>query len=642
MRNFCAIVSFSCALLLCGCASAPFATLTQTASVPGAAIRGKVHGGQQPLVGASVYLYAVNGTGYAGPGIAASTSNAAVSLLNHFTGNPPDSNGHYYVTTASDGSFSITGDYSCLSATPYVYLLAVGGNPGLGLGTNSAITLAATLGDCTAVGFTSTYAVVNELSTVATVYSLAGFATDPTHISSSGTPLAVTGLNDSIGAAINMEALATGLANTTTIGGNGTVPQSEIDTLGNVMGACVNSNGAVTGPTNPTPCYTLFSNAMNGSTMPTDTATAMLNIAHNPGANTSALFNLQAAFAYFQPALSTARNDFTIAITYTGGGMDYPAGIAIDASGDVWVTDTFGGSLSEFDHRGVPFSPSGGFTTSGLNDPSSIAIDGSGYVWVGSISPYKISQYNPLLGSWKSTTSGYQGSPFVIDSSGNIWTIISGNSISELISPSTGGTWSSFTGGGMDAPNALAIDASGDVWVSNYYNRISEFTPSSGTWDSPSSTGWAGGGLSQPQDIAIDANTNVWLANYGNSSLSKFNPSSTTWDSPSSTGYTGGGLDFPYYLAIDGVGNLWIPNSDNASISEFNSSGLPISGSGGYTGGGLLNAPSDLAIDGSGDVWVPNSNNNTIVEFVGAAAPVVTPIAANLLPPYGSHAVNEP
>ena len=69
---------------------------------------------------------------------------------------------------------------------------------------------------------------------------------------------------------------------------------------------------------------------------------------------------------------------------------------------------------------------------------------------------------------------------------------------------------------------------------------------------------------------------------------------------------------------------------------------MPISGSGGYTGGGLLNAPSDLAIDGSGDVWVPNSNNNTIVEFVGAAAPVVTPIAANLLPPYGSHAVNEP
>jgi streptogramin lyase len=280
---------------------------------------------------------------------------------------------------------------------------------------------------------------------------------------------------------------------------------------------------------------------MNGSTMPTDTATAMLNIAHNPGANTSALFNLQAAFAYFQPALSTARNDFTIAITYTGGGMDYPAGIAIDASGDVWVTDTFGGSLSEFDHRGVPFSPSGGFTTSGLNDPSSIAIDGSGYVWVGSISPYKISQYNPLFGSWKSTTSGYQGSPFVIDSSGNIWTIGSGNSISELTSPSTGGTWSSFTGGGMEGPNALAIDASGNVWVSNFYNRISEFTPSSATWDSPSSTGWAGGGLSQPQAIAIDASTNVWLVNYGNSSLSEFNSSGSP-RSPTGTGFSGGGL----------------------------------------------------------------------------------------------------
>jgi streptogramin lyase len=598
-----------------------------------------VHGGQQPLVGASVYLYAVNDTGYAGPGIAASTSNAAVSLLNSSTGNPPDSNGNYYVTTASDGSFSITGDYPCPSATPYVYLLAVGGNPGLGEGTNSAITLAATLGDCTAASFTSTYAVVNELSTVATVYSLAGFATGPTHISSSGRPLAVTGLNDSIGAAINMEALATGVANTTTLGENGTVPTSEIDTLGNVMGACVNSNGVVTGPTNPTPCYTLFSNAMNGSTMPTDTATAMLNIAHNPGANIAALFNLQTAFASFQPALSSAPNDFTIAISYTGGGLDYPAGIAIDASDNVWVTDTFGDSLSEFDHRGVPFSPSIGFTTSGLNDPSSIAIDGSGYVWVGSISPYKISQYNPLLGSWNSTTSGYQGSPFVIDSSGNIWTIVAGNSISELTSPSTGGTWSSFTGGGMDAPNALAIDASGNVWVSNFYNRISEFTPSSGTWDSPSSTGWAGGGLSQPQDIAIDANANVWLVNYANSSLSEFNSSGSPL-SPTGTGFTGGGLDYPYSLAIDGAGNIWTTNGDSTSISEFNSSGTAISGSSGYQGG--LQFPVNLAIDGSGNVWVPNSNNNTIVEFVGAAAPVVTPIVANLLPPYGSHAVNEP
>jgi len=39
--------------------------------------------------------------------------------------------------------------------------------------------------------------------------------------------------------------------------------------------------------------HTLFSNAKNGSTAPTDTVTAALNIAHNPTANIGTLFGLQ-------------------------------------------------------------------------------------------------------------------------------------------------------------------------------------------------------------------------------------------------------------------------------------------------------------------------------------------------------------
>ncbi len=41
--------------------------------------------------------------------------------------------GDYYVTTGSDGSFSISGDYTC-TAGQQVYLYAVGGDPGLGTG----------------------------------------------------------------------------------------------------------------------------------------------------------------------------------------------------------------------------------------------------------------------------------------------------------------------------------------------------------------------------------------------------------------------------------------------------------------------------------------------------------------------------
>ena len=107
-------------------------------------------------------------------------------------------------------------------------------------------------------------------------------------------------------------------------------------------------------------------------------------------------------------------------------------------------------------------------------------------------------------------------------------------------------------------------------------------------------------------------------------------------------GFSGGGLDGPVGLAIDGSGDVWAVSSIDA-LSEFNSSGAAISGSGGYQAGSL-DSPVALAIDGSGNIWVTSfsGNANAITEFVGAAAPVVTPLAANLMSPYGEHAVNRP
>lgn len=95
-------------LLLTGCALGPSA-----APIPeqGLSIRGNVHGGQQPIVGAHVYLFAANTTGYGGPGIAASGANASLSLLNATTTGLADSIGAY-VPTEAHGSFTITGDYA--------------------------------------------------------------------------------------------------------------------------------------------------------------------------------------------------------------------------------------------------------------------------------------------------------------------------------------------------------------------------------------------------------------------------------------------------------------------------------------------------------------------------------------------------
>src|SRR5580698_5419359 len=294
MRLPFAIVPFSFALVLSGCAGMPPITTSNTDSIPGTVLHGTVHGGQNPIVGAHVYLYAIDTTGYGGPGIAASSTNASVSLLHTGTGTTQDGSGHYYVTTDQSGNFTITGDYSCPSNYPNTYFYASGGDPGLGSGVNSAITLTAPAQACN----TSASTDVNEVSTIATAYAYAGYASDPVHISTSNTLLAATGLTNAANTLANLEMANTGVALATTASGNGTVPQTEINTLANILAACVNS----TGPTS-TQCTTLFNNAKSGTVTTTNTAQAAVGMARIPGQDGTPLFNLQTANAPFQPSL---------------------------------------------------------------------------------------------------------------------------------------------------------------------------------------------------------------------------------------------------------------------------------------------------------------------------------------------------
>ena len=164
-----------------------------------------VHGGQNPIVGAHVYLYAIAGNGYGG---------ASTSLLTS-TGNTTKdvSDNNYYVTSDSNGNFSITGDYTCGSPSHY-YLYAVGGDSGSGA--NSAATLMASLGSCTLPNFASQFINVNEVSTIATAYAFSGYAVSGTQISSPNTAAAGKAVNYASFTVTNLETLTTGVALATT------------------------------------------------------------------------------------------------------------------------------------------------------------------------------------------------------------------------------------------------------------------------------------------------------------------------------------------------------------------------------------------------------------------------------------------
>jgi hypothetical protein len=606
-------------LLLTGCGMGPRLI---PSPAQGAALRGIVHGGQQPVAGSRIYLMAAGTSAYAGP---------SVSLLATAT---TDSIGSYVLSDAY-GNFSISGDYTCTPGQQ-VYALAKGGDAGTG--TNSGVGLIAVLGNCPLSGtFSGTvpFIEINEVSTVAAAFALAGYAYDSTHISSNGTPQALTGIANAFATASNLADLGTGTALALTPAGNGYPPNTTVNTLANILATCVNSADQSVEVPYSTNCYSLGQAASGGDPSifhghEDDVATVAIFIAQKPGANIAALYALSTPQGPFLPALSTQPNDFTLGIQFYGGGIRFPSYLALDASGNVWVANST--SISKFSPVGAALSPSTGFTGGGIDDAEALSIDLSGNVWVSDYSNNDVSELSNS-GSPISTAFAFTGDglnePFVsaIDLSGNLWfPDFNTTDISLLHSDGTAAAGSGFTGGGVNSPDSIAIDLSGNLWVANHgANSISKFS-GSGTAIS-SSAGYTGGGLDYPYAVAIDGSENVWVVNYSNARLSKFSSSGTAITS--SAGYSGGGLSYSSSLSIDGAGNVWTANYLNNSASEFSNSGTPITNSYGYLGGGAVSSPGIIATDSAGNVWT-TGNGSFISELVGAAVPVETPIVQAL------------
>ncbi len=245
-----------------------------------------------------------------------------------------------------------------------------------------------------------------------------------------------------------------------------------------------------------------------------------------------------------------------------------PGGVAIDASGNVWVADDYNYAVSELSLTGTTM---GGTFPVG-SDPWGTAIDAAGNVWV----------------------ANYGGT-----------TVSELNSAGTLITTATAG----------NGPECIAIDASGNVWVTNYKDStVSELSPTGTTI----TTVTVGTG---PNGIAIDASGNVWVANEGDTTVSELSPTGTIIGGPFTVGIS------PEGVAIDASGNIWVvnlygndPNHNSpGTVTELSPDGITIAT---YTVGFL---PGGLTIDALGDVWVTNvygnnsyaSNGGTVTEIVG-------------------------
>jgi hypothetical protein len=613
--------SLLAAALLSGCgsfqgkpitsaATTTIVTPATPATTPGSPIVGNVHGGALPIVGAHIYLFAANPAGYGAP---------SISMLNPAQpGVAFDATG-YYVLTDANGYFQISGDYTCTSGQQ-VYLLSIGGNPGLPVGqVNPALYLMAAIGACPEgqTNFASAvpYIFMNEVSTVAAVYALSGFMTDGTHVSSASTPGALQGLANAFLTVTNLVDVASGNARIQNVGGNGDVPQAEINTLANMLVTCVNSDGTAG-------CTPLFSNAPDLSGVaPTNTISAALNIARKPGANVSALFTASQITPTFQPTLTAAPNDWSLALTFYSDKMVGPYFPAIDSVGNIWVPAYASNTLIEFDPTGSLLSGANGFTGGGLNLPYSIAIDAQDNPWVINFGPVNASTVS------KFSTAGVPliSSPFAcdtqcffpaFDAAQNLW--ISGSDRATVLRPD-GSVLKKFATTTFDS--GIAINSAGVGWSIGQPNLLYRIGLSATLSSTSELTTASGNDLTS---VAIDSADNVWYASNKNNAIGVSDKNGVLV-SPAN-GYTGGGLKGPAQIAIDGSNRVWVANREGNSLSAFTNTGTPISPATGYQAAGISN-PRGLAIDASGNVWLTNFTYNSLTEFIGIATPSATPIA---------------
>jgi hypothetical protein len=530
-------------------------SVTITANLTGEALTGKVIVGSLPVVGAQVQLYQAGNGG---------NGSAAFPLV--------ISNGGNTVTTDQNGNFAIPAGYTCGSQNSLLYLIALNGNPG-GAGTNNQLGLMTALGPCASLN-SSTSVVVNEVTTVASVWALSPFignenpngysGVDFQYIGSTSTNYN-SGLANAFAAVNNLVNITTGGALLFTPGGgaftppgpataqpamNGLVPQAEINTLADAIDSCAATSGFVSGPGDGSACDNFFfaanvnpnAGGYTHETEPTSILAATIAVARRPGsclnpslsASGVPMYALAAALNNppFAPILTEAPSDWSIALSFSGGGLEglsraraESTALAIDGTGNVWIANPNISSVSELTNLGVALSPyatgyhtggGGGFTSGGLETPQQIAVDPFGNVWALNVGNDSLTELNS------------KGLP-----------VMCGSSPSASCGGSTASTPFSGAGNSSNTPVGITIDESGNVWVaeSGSPGDVAEYagfegsvaggkTVLNGGALSPAGTGYTTlTEASDPLDtnpanpngaIGVDGSGNVWLLDQAN------------------------------------------------------------------------------------------------------------------------------
>ena len=286
--------------------------------------------------------------------------------------------------------------------------------------------------------------------------------------------------------------------------------------------------------------------------------------------------------------------------------------IAVDASGNLYIADadnaviekvTPGGVLSIVAGTGSPGTPTAGSATrSMLRYPADVTVDSAGNLYIADYSNYVIEKVTPAgdlsivagTGNYGAPTPGAATSSrlngpsgVAVDASGNLYIADSGNALVEKVNP--GGVLSIVAGNGTSGapsqgvaigsslgyPEAVTVDASGNLYIADFFNHVIEKVTLSGSLSIIAGTGTEGpptpgpvgnSMLSGPNGLAVDATGNLYIADYDNAVVEKITPAVSIRNLPM-TGSVGDSFTPAIATTGDGATSVVSTTSGTCSVT---------------------------------------------------------------------------
>jgi DNA-binding beta-propeller fold protein YncE len=177
--------------------------------------------------------------------------------------------------------------------------------------------------------------------------------------------------------------------------------------------------------------------------------------------------------------------------------------------------------------------------------------------------------------------------------------------------------WKFSRGGNYIIPCDIAVDNSGNVYVTDAINEcIQKFTSDGEFVLKWGSEGIGDGQFMRPAGIAIDKNGNVYIADIFNNRIQKFNSDGVFIMKWGTMGNGDGQFYLPVDVVLDNAGYVYVADTSNHRIQKFTSEGVFINKWGEKgNGDGQFEDAEAIAIDDSGYVYVADSHNNCVQKF---------------------------